>query len=183
MNNYRPISILCTISKIFEKIVHDQGVDYFAENKMLVKSQSVCRKLHSTVTSLIKSTDDWISNIDSKKLNLTLFLDLEKPFDTVNHKILLDKLETYGVKETELMWFRSYLNERKQFCSVNGQNSKSMKVLCGIPQGSCLGPLLFIICLNDFEDFLQFSSTSMYADDTHTTISAKDTEELIRKLR
>ena len=80
---------------------------------MLVQNQYAHRKLHSTITSLIKSTDDWLSNIDSKKVNLMLFLDLKKAFDTINHEILLDKVKAYGFKVTEIKWFRSYLNERR----------------------------------------------------------------------
>ena len=118
---------------------------------MLVQSQYAYRKLHSTIILLIKSIDDRLSNIDSRKVNLTIFSDIKKAFDTVDHKILLDKLETYGVKGTEIKWFRSYPNKRRQFCRVNGHNSKTMKVLWGIPQGSCLNPLLFILYLNDFE--------------------------------
>lgn len=158
-------------------------MNYLVENKILVKNQYAYRKLHSTVTSLIKSTDDWLSNIDSKKVNLTLFLNLKKAFDTVDHRILIDKLGAYGVKGTEIKWFTSHLNERRQFCRVNGYNSKTLRVTCGIPQGSCLGPLLFILYLNDFESCLQYSSTSMYADDTHTTIAARDIDELVQKTK
>ena len=181
LNNYGPISVLCTISKVFEKIVHDQVVNYLVEQKILVQNQYAYRKLHSTITSLIKCTDDWLSNIDSKKVNLTLFLDLKKAFDTVDHKIILDKLRAYGVIGIEFKWFKSYLSKRRQFCRVNDYNSKTMRVTCGIPQGSCLCLLLFILYLNDFENCLQYSSASMYADDKHTTISARDIEELIRK--
>ena len=110
---------------------------------------------------------------------MTLFLDLKEAFDIFNYKVLFDKLEACGVKGTTLVCFGSYLDEGKQFCRVNGQKSQTMKVLCGIPQGYCLSPLLFIIYLNDFEDCMQFSATSMYADDKHTTISARDTEELV----
>ena len=167
LNNYRPISVLCTISKVFEKIVHDQVVIYLVEQRILVQNQYAHRKLHSTITSLIKSADDWLSSIDSRKVNLTLFLDVKKAFDTVDHKILLDKLGAYGVKGTEFKWFKSYLSKRRQFCRVNGYNSKTMRVTCVIPQGSCLGPLLFTLYLNDFENCLQYSSASMYAYDTH----------------
>ena len=156
-------------------------MNYLVEQRILVQNQYAYRKLHSTITSLIKGTDDWFSNIDSKKVNLTLFLDFTKAFDTAHHKILLDKLGAYGVKGIEFKWFKSYLGKRRQFCRVNGYNSKNMRVTCGIPQGSCLGPLLFILYLNDFENCLQYSSASMYPGDTHTTISARDIEECVRK--
>ena len=88
--------------------------------------------------SLINSTEHWLENADNRKLNMTVFLDLKKAFDTVDHKILIDKLFKYGIKGKEREWFKSYLSGRKQFCSVNGQRSKTKEVLCGIPQGSCL---------------------------------------------
>ena len=147
--------------------MHDQLIDYFKEKKMLKKNQHAFRKLHSTITSLVKSTDEWLNNIDSQKVNMTMFFDLKKAFDTVDHKMLLEKLSKYGVQGKVISWFRSYLTERKQFCKINDECSKPLGVTCGIPQGSCLGPVLFIIYLNDFEECLRFSSASMYADDTH----------------
>ena len=110
---------------------------------------------------------------------MTIFLDLKKVFDTADHKILIDKLTKYGIKGKEIQWFQSYLRGRKQFCSVNGQRSRIEKVICSIPQGSFLGPLLFIVYLNDFESCLEFSKANMYADDTHTTIASSDIAELI----
>ena len=97
-----------------------------------------------------------------------------------DHKILIDKPFKYGIKGKEREWFKSYLSGRKQFCSVNRQRLKTKEVLSGIPQGSCLGPLLFIVYLNDFEGCLDFSKANMYADDTHTTIASSDIKELIR---
>ena len=108
-------------------------------------------------------------------------MDLKKAFDAVDHKILLDKLGAYEVKGTEIEWLKSYISERRQFYRVNGYNSKTMRVTCEIPQGSCLGPLLFILYFIDFENCLQYSSACMYVDHTHTTISARDIEELVVK--
>ena len=99
MNNYRPISVLSMFARIMEKIVHDQLIDYFKEKKMLKKNQHAFRKLHLTITSLVKSTDEWLNNIDSQKVNMTMFLDLKKAFDTVDHKILLEKLSTGCLKK------------------------------------------------------------------------------------
>ena len=119
--------------------------------------------------SLINSTEHWLENANNRKLNMTVFLDLKKAFGTIDENILIDKLFKNGIKGKEREWFKSYLNGRKQFCSVNGQRSKTDEVLCGIPQGSSLGPLFFIVYLNDFEGCLEFSKVNMYADDTLLT--------------
>ena len=139
MNNYRPISVLSIFARILEKIVDDQLFDYFKEKQLLKKNQHAFRKLHSTITSLIRSTDEWLNNIDFQKINMTIFLDLKKSFDTVDHKLLLEKLSRYGVQGNVINWFRSYITQRKQFCRVNDECSKPLGVTCGIPQGSCLG--------------------------------------------
>ena len=149
-------------------------------NGILTSNQYAFRKLYSTIMSLINSTEHWLENADNRKLNMTVFLDLKKAFDTVEHKILIDKLFKYGIKGKEREWFKSYLSRRKQFCSVNGQRSKTKEVLCGILQRSCLGPLLFIVYLNDFEGCLDFSKANMYADDIHTAIASNDIKELVR---
>ena len=103
------------------------------------KNQSAFRKRYSTITSLICSADHWYENIDSKKLNLAIFLDLKKAFDTVDHKILVGKLRRYGMRDTAGNWFQSYLDQRTHFCAANGQKSMAREVACGIPQGFCLG--------------------------------------------
>ena len=172
--------MLSIFSRVLEKIVHDQLHEFLKANGILTNNQYAFWKLYSTVMSLINSTEHWLENADNRKLNMTVFLDLKKAFDTVDHKILIDKLFKYGIKGKEREWFKSYLSGRKQFCSVNGQRSKTEGALCGIPQGSCLGPLLFIVYLNDFEGCLDFSKANMYADDTHTTIASNDIRELVR---
>ena len=178
-NNYRPISVISVLSRMLEKIVHDQLIEYLITNKILTPNQSAFRKLYSTVTSLINGTDYWYGNMDKKQLNLAIFLDLKKAFDTVDHTILLKKLGANGIKGIPGKWFTSFLSSRKQFCLVNGQQSGTRLVTCGIPQGSSLGPLLFIIYLNDFEQCLEFSRASMYADDTHVTLTANNIDDLI----
>ena len=179
VNNYRPISIISVFSRILERIVHDQILNFILENNFLTKDQSAFRKLHSTITSLIGTTDYWYEFIDSKKLNLTVLLDLRKAFDTVDHEIMIKKLWKYGMRGNTGSWFQSYIDQRKQYCSGNGQRSMASEVTCGIPQGSCFGPLLFIICLNDFEKCLRFSKASVYVDDTTVTITSNDIEEIL----
>ena len=181
VNNYRPISVISVFSRILERIVHDQILNFILDNNILTKNQSAFRKLHSTITSLIGTTDYWYENIDSKKLNLTIFLDLRKAFDTVDHEIMVKKLWKYGMRGNTGSWFQSYLDQRKQYCSENGQRSMASEVTCGIPQGSCLGPLLFIIYLNDFEKCLRFSKASVYADDTTVTITSNDVEKILHE--
>ena len=176
-NNYRPISAIAIFSRILEKIVHDQMFEFL--QPILTHKQAAFRKLYSTITSLINSSDSWYETMDRGEVNLAIFLDLKKAFDTVDHTILLAKLEKYGVRGIAGDWFISYLQNRKQFCTVNGHKSSAKMITCGIPQGSCLGPLLFIIYLNDFETCLQLSKASMYADDTHVTITSKNLENLL----
>ena len=173
--------MISVFSRILERVVHDQVYEYLKINKVLTKSQSAFQKLCSTITSLIDSTDYWYENIDNKHLNLAIFLDLKKAFDTVDHKILLEKLGKYGIRELSGDWFKSYLESRRQYCAASGYESRPRTVTCGIPQGSCLGPLLFIIYLNDFEKCLKVSKAGMYADDTHVTLTSMNVDELVHK--
>ena len=179
VNNYRPISVISVFSRILERIVHDQLYEFLKANKVISSNQSAFQKLYSTVTSLICSTDYWYENIDHKKLNLTIFLDLKKAFDTVDHRNMVEKLMSYGIRGISGNWFKSYLHNRQQYCSLNGKKSKNREVTCGIPQGSCLGPLLFILYLNDFERCLKYSKANIYADDTNITIASNDKEKLV----
>ena len=109
----------------------------------------VSRALHSVVACLLKSTHDWYVNIDNSKVNALIFIDLKKAFDTVDHDILLAKMLHDGIKGMEHDWFHSYLNNRKQFCNFNGVSSEIQAIEIGVPQGSCLGPLLFLLFIND----------------------------------
>ena len=125
MNNYRPISVISAIAKVFERIVYNQLSSYLSENNILSKYQSGFRSFHSTVTALLEATDNWAFNIDRGYVNAVVFLDLKKVFDTVDHSILLSKLYLYGVKGIAYELLSSYLENRTQKCSVNGILSKS----------------------------------------------------------
>ena len=140
LSNYRPISVLSALSRLLEKLAHDQLYDFCRTNDSFSKNQFAFRKLHSTTTSMLNITETWYKNIDERKLNVSVFLDLKKAFDTVDHDILLSKLSALGVIEKSHCWFTSYLRNREQFCRVDGQKSSTKSVNCGIPQGSCLGP-------------------------------------------
>ena len=138
MNNYRPISVISVVAKVFERITHDRVYAYLSEHSIISKSQSGFRSIHSTVTALLEATDSWAFDIDRGNVNAVVFLDLKKAFDTVDHTILLSKLSTYGVQENAYNWFISYLENRTQICSVSGSLSKTCSLQRG-PSGDFIG--------------------------------------------
>ena len=170
------------MAKVFERIVYNQFYEYLTENNLIPCNQSGFRSLHSTATSLLEATDNWAFNIDKGNVNAVIFLDLKKAFDTVDHSILLSKLKAYGVGSNSSNWFKSYLDNRTQKCFVNGSLLDSQPLTCGIPQGTILGPLLFILCINDLPNFLVNSHARMYADDTHLTFANVDVDDLFARL-
>ena len=181
--NYRPISILPAVSKVFEKEVFRQVYSYLTENCMLSKFQSGFRPKHCTVTALIQMCDEWLENMDNGKLNGVVFLDIKKAFDSINHGILLNKMKKrFGISSIELKWFESYLFNREQQCSINEQLSSKKTITCGVPQGSILGPLLFLSYINDLPECLRSTTPCMYADDTQIFSSSYDANGLVVKL-
>ena len=154
MGNYRPISILPMISKVFQKGVFQQLYHYLKVNSIFSKFQSGFRPLHLTVSALIQMCDDWSDHMGKGKFTGVVFLDIHKAFDSVDHSILLEKVKIYGVADRELMWFKSYRTARQQQCLINGCLSSQSNLLCGVPQGSFLGPLLFLIYINDLPNSL-----------------------------
>ena len=137
-SNYMPISVISIFSRMLERLVHDQLFDFLKANKKLTCNQSAFQKLCSTITSLITGTDYWYENMDSRKINLTLFLDFKKAFDTVDHSVLMKKLRAYGIRGSAGDWFESYLKERIQYCAANGYRSNIKTSLVVYPKALAL---------------------------------------------
>ena len=165
-SNYRPISVLPVISKIMERIVHDQVYDHLRTHGLLSEAQFGFRKYHSTATCILKLLSNIYTNMDRGALTGVVFLDLKKAFDTVDHNILLKKLRTFNLSSETIDWFDSYLSGRKQSVKHQGVKSQYLPVTCGVPQGFILEPLLFILYINDLHTYLNDCQVSLYADDT-----------------
>ena len=168
-DNYRPISLLPTVSKIFEKVVYKQLYDYFSENNLIYKSQYGFRHLHSTELAALELSDRLSNNLDDGEIPIAIFLDLSKAFDTLDHGILLSKLKHYGLNESALRWFSSYLTDRHQYIHFDGTDSDMSSISTGVPQGSVLGPLLFLIYMNDVSEASDKFHSILFADDTTLT--------------
>ena len=140
------------------------------------------RKKHSTEHALLSIIEEVRKNLDNGIYSCGVFVDLEKAFDTVNHQILLSKLDHYGIRDNALKWLKSYLSNRKQFVNLNGENSKNENISCGVPQGSILGPLLFTIYINDMHRVVTSSIIHHFADDTNILFSSKYPKEITKIL-
>eukprot|EP00732_Lithocolla_globosa_P001166 Lithocolla_globosa_v1_NODE_538_length_3793_cov_198.788235.p1 type:complete len:860 gc:universal NODE_538_length_3793_cov_198.788235:2774-195(-) len=173
--NYRPVSILITLSKIFERLIHEQLTDFFHSNNLFSKSQYGFLKNRNTTTALIDFYEELLQILDQMGMTaLVTFIDLAKAFDTVNHDILFAKLEMYGVYGPALKIIKSYFTARYQTVIIDGVESDPMLITCGVPQGSILGPLFFIIYINDLANSLKNSKPFMFADDTTLMTLNKD---------
>ena len=180
--NYRPISILPTLSKIIERVVHSQLYEYLISNNLQSNNQFGFRSKRSTATALFGFADEVLLNMNNGSICGAVLLDLTKAFDTVDHRILMIKLSTVGVSENFLAWFKSYLRNRKQRTSCGNELSEGLPVDVGVPQGSILGPLLFLININDLPAVTKHCEVSLYADDTVLYCFAKEPGQLESKL-
>jgi hypothetical protein len=178
IENYRPISLLNVFSKVFEKIVHNRLTSFLNLNNIISPRQFGFRKSHSTVHPLTLFTNSIGRALNDKEHSIAIFCDLKKAFDTVDHKILLKKLAKIGVCEAALKWFESYLSNRFQYVSIGSSASRLLRINIGVPQGSILGPLLFIIYINDLPKISRLLSF-LFADDTTLLSSHSDLNLLI----
>ena len=166
-SEYRPISLLPALSKIIEKLANRQIVYYLIKHDLLDPYQSAYQKRHSTQTALLRLTEDIYDAIDDSEITLLVFLDFSKAFDTVNHELLLAKLQILGFQETTCDWVRSYLSDRHQKVVTASESSNWSPIINGVPQGSILGPLLFTILISDMRMSIWSGSYVSYADDTN----------------
>ena len=177
-SNYRPISLLSSFHKIFEKLVKEKVLNFLSKNEILYKYQFGFRKSHSTNLALLEVVETLYANLDVDNYGLGIYLDLQKAFDTVDHNILLSKLSHYGIRGNALNWFETFLKGRKQFTSVNGACSKTSVIGCGVPQGSVLGPPLFLLYVNDIQNAFTSATPKLFADDINIFLFGKDLKGL-----
>ena len=181
-SNYRPISMLPVFSKIIEKLVYNKIFDFLVRYEILFKSQYGFRRGHNTTHATLDFLKTVEAAVKQGELAVGVFCDLSKAFDTLDHEILLSKLDHYGIRGKWLSWIRSYLTNRQQFVDMDGVKSSLSPITVGVPQGSILGPLLFLIYINDLPSALDKLVPVMFADDTNLVLRGKHLPEVVATL-
>ena len=168
--NWRPISQMRVIGLLLEKAIHKQMTYYMQSNRILHPNQHGFRSGKSTGSAIFQYLKYQYQNFDPNNITIATYIDYKKAFDTISHKILIKKLKLYGFSSKTILWFQNYLDSRSQSTSVSGQRSRVKDIGCGVPQGSTLGPTLFILYVNDLFYYKSIKETNilMYADDTVT---------------
>lgn len=177
IDNYRPISLLPVISKIFEKVLHQQLMNYFVANSIFFPHQYGFRPKHSTEHATLELIDHTLEKMNDDNIPLSIFIDLSKAFDTLDHEILITKLKFYGLGSKSIGLLTDYLQNRKQFVDIDGTHSRHLDIITGVPQGSILGPLLFLIYINDIAASARYFGVISYADDTTLSCSFKSSDD------
>ena len=178
-SNYRPVSVLPLFSKILERLMYNRLLSFINKHKLLYAFQFGFRLEHSPNLALIYLVDKISNALENGEIVLGLFLDFSKAFDTVNHSILFQKLEFYGIRGNSLEWFKSYLTGRKQYVEYNGAHSSKQTITCGVPQGSILGPLLFLLYINDLAYVSNKIFALLFADDSNMFISGNNLNDML----
>ena len=171
ISNYRPISIFHVISRIFEKVVYKQLSNYLYKKQILCDEQFGFRKKRTTTNAIGELLTYVYRELDDNNYVFSLFVDFRKAFDCVNHDILLSKMKYYGIREVCYDWFKSYLRDRSQYVMLNNFSSSVNTINTGVPQGSILGPLLFLIFINDIVNCSRKFKFVLYADDSNALYS------------
>ena len=182
ITNYGPISVLNFFSKIFEKVVANYIVDFLESNNILYEHQYGFRKGHSTNHAVITLVERVAKALDTGKIVVGVYLDIRKAFDAIDHPILLRKLYSLGIRGNLYTWIKSYLTNRSQFVMYNNSKSETKYITHGVPQVSILGPLFFIVFMNDFSRASNILFSILFADDTTVIIEGQNCNNLILTL-